>query len=164
MILARFRDLDALRDAVSRMRDTGCERLVSYTPFEPPEEGTAAEASMLPLLILLGGLAGGIGFFLLQAYSDVWAYPMNVGGRPNFSWPSYIPNAFEVGVLCAVTTGFVGFLIAAGLPRLYEPVDRFFMFGEASRDGYFLLVETAEPARHRALIETLHPLRVEEMA
>jgi len=145
MIMARFRDLDALRDAEARMRDTGCERLVSYTPFEPPEDGTAAEASMLPLFILLGGLAGGIGFFLLQTYSDVWAYPMNIGGRPNFSWPPYILNA-------------------SGLPRLYDPVDRFFMFGEASRDAYLLLVETAEPTRHRALIEALHPLRIEEIA
>jgi len=164
VIMARFRDLDALRDAEACMRDAGCERLVSYTPFEPPADGTAAEASMLPLFILLGGLAGGVGFFLLQTYSDVWAYPMNIGGRPNFSWPPYILNAFEVGVLCAVTAGFVGFLIASGLPRLYDPVDRFFMFGEASRDAYLLLVETAEPTRHRALIEALHPLRIEEIA
>jgi hypothetical protein len=162
--MARFRDLDALRDAEARLRDTGCERLVSYTPFEPSTEGTAAEASMLPLFILLGGLAGGIGFFLLQSYSDVWAYPMNIGGRPNFSWPPYIANAFEVGVLCAVTTGFVGFLIASGLPRLYEPADRFFMSSDASRDGYLLLVETSDPTRHRALIEALGPLRIEEMA
>ena len=164
MILARFSDLEALRGAEGRMRDAGVDRLVSYTPFEPPEEGTAAEASILPLFILLGGLLGGIGFFLLQTYADVWAYPMNIGGRPDFSWAPYVPNAFEVGILCAVATGFFGFLIAAGLPRLYAPVDRFYMFGEASRDGYFLLVETAEPARHRALIEALHPLRVEEMA
>ncbi|HYZ64743.1 MAG TPA: DUF3341 domain-containing protein [Acetobacteraceae bacterium] len=163
MILARFRDLDELKHAARRMRQSGC-KVETYTPHEPDEAGPDAKASRVPLVILLAGVAGGAGFFLLQAYADIWAYKMNIGGRPDFSWPAYIPNAFEVGVLCAMLAGFVVFLLASGLPRLYHPVDRFYMFHEASRDGYFLLVETTDPARHRPLLESLEPLRVQEMA
>ncbi len=163
MIVARFRDLDTLQSAARRMHDAGCD-VETYTPHEPSEAGPDAEQSWIPLAILLAGLAGGVGFFLLQAYAEGWAYPMNIGGKPDFSWPAYIPNAFEVGILCAVGTGVVCFFIAAGLPRLYHPVDRVFMFHEASRDGYFLLVETRDPARDRALVESLLPLRVQEMA
>ena len=164
MILARFRDLESVKHAAERMRAAGCERVLVYTPIQYSDEGPDAEASLIPLFMLLAGFIGGGGFFLLQAYSDLWAYPMNIGGRPDFSWPPYIPNAFEVGVLCAMATGLVGCLIAAGLPRLYAPVDRFRMFQEASRDGYFVLLDTAEPAKFRADVESLHPLAVEEMA
>lgn len=162
MILARFRDLESLHDAAGRMRAAGCDHVETYTPHEPSEEGPDAEASRVPLVILLAGFGGGIGFFLLQTYGEVVAYPMNIGGRPDFSWPAYIPNAFEIGVLCAIVAGFVAFVIASGLPRLYHPVDRFMMFHEATRDGYFLVAESEDAARDRALLESLHPLRVEE--
>jgi len=164
VILARFRDLHSLREAARRMREAGSAKVETYTPYDPPEEGPDAQGSRVPLVILLAGLAGGIGFFLLQAYADVIAYPMNIGGRPDFSWPAYIPNAFEMGILCALAAGFGAFVIASGLPRLYAPVDRFPMFQEATRDGYFLLVESDDPGRDREALEALQPLRLEEMA
>jgi hypothetical protein len=162
VILARFRDLEAVNDAARRAREAGCTQVETYTPYRPSDAGADTEASMVPLVVLIAGLLGAGGFFLLQAYADVYAYPMNIGGRPNFSWPAYVPNAFEIGVLIAIASGFVGFIVAAGLPRLYHPVDRFYMFHEASRDGYFLLVDSRDAARDRAIVAGLGPLRLEE--
>ena len=159
MILARFCDLAALRDAARRLREEG-RHVETYAPFESED----AAGSLVPLFVLIAGLGGAVGFFALQAYSDTAYWPMNIGGRPDFSWPVYIGNAFEVGILCAMATGFVAFILAARLPRLYAPVDRFTMFHEASRDGFFLLLDSHDPAGDRDLLDSLRPMRVEEMA
>lgn len=163
MILARFHDMDSLKHAASRMRDGSRGEVEMYTPYQPIDSGPDTESSRVPLVVLLVGLFGAAAFFSLQTWSDVWAYPMNLGGKPNFSWPVYVGNAFEFGILMAMVAGLVSFLIASRLPRLYHPVDRFFMFHEASRDGYFLLVNTPDPEDDRALLESLHPIRIEEM-
>lgn len=164
MILARFRDLDSLKHAEKRMRDESHGYVEIYAPHQIVDEGPDTTSSIVPLFVLIAGLLGFVGFFLLQAWTDTMAWPMNIGGRPHFSWPVYIGNAFEVGILCAMVTGLVAFLIASGLPRLYASEDRFYMFHEASRDGYFLLLDSPDPARDRDLLERLHPMRLEEMA
>lgn len=164
MMLARFRDLDSLQHAASRVRDETNGHVEIYAPHQISDDGPDTASSIVPLFVLIAGLLGFVGFFLLQAWTDTVAWPMNIGGRPHFSWPVYVGNAFEVGILCAMATGLVAFLIACGLPRLYAPVDRFYMFHEASRDGYFLLLDSRDPARDRDLLERLHPMRLDEMA
>lgn len=164
MILARFRDLPSLEYAHKRMQDESRGHVEIYAPHQVDDEGPDTAQSLVPLFVLIAGLAGAAGFYWLQTYSDVSYWPMNIGGRPDFSWPVYVGNAFEVGILCAMVTGFVAFLIAGRMPHLYHPVDRFYMFHEASRDGYFLLIDTPDPAHDRAFLDSLHPIRVEEMA
>lgn len=161
MILARFRDLEALKRAERRLREAGREHLEMYAPFEFESE---RRGSLVPLFVLIAGLGGALGFFLLETYSNTVAWRMNIGGRPDYSWPVYIGNAFEVGILCAMATGALALFIASGLPRLFAPVDRFTMFPEASRTGFFLLLDTPDPASDRVLLDELQPLRVEEMA
>lgn len=164
MILARFRDLESLKAAARQMRAHGAELVETYTPHEPSDAGPDAESSWVPWVILIAGVAGMFGFFLLQTYAFLWDYPMNLGGKPDFSWPAYIPNAFEVGILCAMVAGLAAFLAASGLPRLYAPVDRFHDIREATRDGYFLLVQTSDADRFRALLDSMQPLRLQDIA
>jgi hypothetical protein len=129
-----------------------------------PPEGPAH--SLLPLAMLLGGVAGAVGAFLLQAYSTTISYPLDVGGRPSFGWPAFVPLAYEFGVLCAVAAGFVAFLIANRMPALYDPIDESEAFRRATRDSYFLAVRSADGAaigRARAILAELRPRLVEEL-
>jgi hypothetical protein len=163
MIVAGFATQQALERAVAAMRP---ERLCieTYTPGEMEKAGADSTVSPLPLVMAAAGVAAGVGMFLLQSYADVFAYPVNVGGRPDFSWPAFIVNAFEVGVLCAMLTGLFGYFVLNRMPALYDPVDECDGMREASRDGWFLAVRGGEPARVRALLDRFDPTTLQELA
>lgn len=162
ILLARFDGKEALLRAARALREAGVGGVETYSPVQLHEEGADTEASRLPLLVLAAGIAGCAGMFGLQWYAFSAGYPLNVGGRPDFAWEAYVPNAFEVGVLCAVVTAFAGFLVANRLPRPYSPVDESYAFREASRDGYFLAIRRAGD-RERAVLMAQRPWRVEEL-
>lgn len=161
-VLAGFESEQALLRALNRLAAERLEDLDTYTPM-PLDE--AAAGSPLPLVMFAAGMLGFIGAFLLMAYADVYAYPQNIGGRPNFAWPAFIPIAFEIGVLCAMGAGFFGYFVACQLPRLYEPIDECDGFRRASRDGWCVAIRSSDPqviARLRSLLDELHPASVEE--
>ncbi len=162
MIVAGFPTELALRQALLALQKEHV-RIETYTPGKLDETEPDSTVSPLSLVMLGAGLIGGFGFFGLQAYADVYAYPINIGGRPDFSWPVFIVNAFEFGVLCALVAGLAGYFMANRMPKLYEPVDECDGLREASRDGWFLSVEGGEPARVRALLDSAGPVVVQEV-
>jgi len=148
-LIAAYDDAAALRAAVQRLGAAG----IAFDTFTPRELRFADDPpSRLPLLIALAGFGGAALGFLMQAYAADISYPINVGGRPLFSWPSFIPIAFEIGALCAVIAGFVGYLIAARLPTLYAPIDEAARFAEASASAYVVAVRTDDGAAVRRVL------------
>jgi hypothetical protein len=168
-LLAEFHDPNELVAAAVRAREEGYRRLDAYTPF--PVEGLAEVLGFherkLPLLVLAGGIAGCGGGYLLQYWVSVLAYPMNVGGRPLHSWPSFIPVTFETTVLVAALSAVLGMLALNGLPMPYHPVFNVPRFALASRDRFFLSVEATDPkfdaVATRKFLESLGPREVSEV-
>jgi hypothetical protein len=163
-ILAGFDTPHDLQRALACLREARIEALKTYTPV--PLEGEAF-GSPLPLAMFAAGVAAFVGFFLLMTYADVFAYPLDIGGRPTFAWPAFVPIAFELGVLCAMVVGFFGYFVVCRMPRLYDPVDECDSFRRASRDGWFVAIRTADPeraAQARALLDALHAASIEEFA
>lgn len=163
-VLAGFETENALRHALDRLAAEDVEAVETYTP-KPLDEHPAG--SPLPLVMFVAGMLGFIGFFLLMTYADVWAYPLNIGGRPKFAWPSFVPIAFELGVLCAMAAGFFGYFVLCRLPRPYDPIDECASFRRASRDGWFVAVRSPDPGhigRARDLLAGLKPTSVEEFS
>jgi Protein of unknown function (DUF3341) len=168
-LLAEFEDPAALVEATARAHAAGYRRLDAYSPF-PIEE--LAEAlhfhdRRVALIVLLGGIFGGIGGYLLQYWISAVDYPLNVGGRPLHSWPAFIPVTFETTVLCAAIAAVLGMLGLNGLPMPYHPVFNVPRFALASRDQFFLCIEAVDPHFDRAItrrfLERLDPLSVSEV-
>ena len=91
-VLVGFATERALQQALDRLAEDVSD-FETYTPVALDEQTTG---SPLPLAMFVGGMLGFVGFFLLMAYADLWAYPLDIGGRPDFAWPSFVPIAFEL--------------------------------------------------------------------
>ena len=169
-LMAEFADVTTLVKAARRAREAGFTRLDAFTPFPVHELFDALDAHdrRLPLIVLIGGIIGAIAGFGLCYWVSVIAYPLNIGGRPLNSWPSFIPVTFEVTILLASFTAVLGMIALNGLPMPYHPVFNVKRFAEsASQDGFFLAIETADPKfdldKTRAFLKELGATEVNEI-
>lgn len=168
-LMAEFDNPSDLVAATRRAYEEGYRTMDAYTPFPVEElsEALGFRHTRLPLLVLAGGILGLVIGYGVQYWVSVIAYPLNVGGRPLHSWPSFIPVTFEVTVLFAAAFAVLGMLALNGLPMPYHPVFNVPRFALASRDRFFLCIETADPrfdlAATRAFLESLHPREVTEV-
>ncbi len=165
-LMAEFDSPEHLLDAARRAFAAGFRRLDAYSPF--PVEGLAEaigfHRTRVPLIVLIGGILGCVGGFFLQYWAAVIDYPINIGGRPLNSWPSFIPVTFELTILIAALSAFFGVLALNRLPMPYHPVFNVERFELASRNRFFLCIEAADPKfdleATRGFLEESGPLGV----
>jgi Alternative complex III, ActD subunit len=146
-LMAEFPSADALIAAAHQVHEAGFQKVDAYTPYpiEAVSEALDLPRSKVPLIVLIGGLLGGLGGYMLQYWSQVIRYPMNIGGRPVHSWPAFIVPTFECTILGASLAAVVGMILLNGLPLPYHPVFNVPRFALASRDRYFLVIEAVDP-------------------
>ncbi len=152
-LLAEFHSPQEVVEAAGRVHAAGFRRVDGYSPYPIEELAEALELhkSHLPKLVLAGGMAGLLGGMGLEYWASVIEYPMNIGGRPFFSWPAFIVPAYETTILFAAATAVLGMLFLNGLPEPYHPVFNVPGFALASRDKFFICIEAADPKFDRAL-------------
>lgn len=169
-LMAEFDTPTALVAAAERARLAGYRRMDAFSPIpiEELNEALGLRRTRLPLLVLLGGIAGCIGGFALEYWVSAIAYPLNIGGRPFNSWPQFVPVMFETTVLGAALTCFFGMWALNRLPQPYHPVFNVPAFARASTDRFFLVIEAADPRFDRQgterFLADLEPVGVSEVA
>ncbi|MBM3225582.1 MAG: DUF3341 domain-containing protein [Candidatus Tectomicrobia bacterium] len=146
-LMAEFLQPHEVVVAAQRAYAEGYRRMDAYSPF--PVEGLAEaigfQKTRLPLVVLIGGIIGCLGGFYMQYYASVIDYPLNIGGRPLNSWPSFVPVTFEMTILLAALSAVFGMLALNGLPMPYHPVFNVQRFEQATRDRFFLCIEAIDP-------------------
>ena len=169
-LLAEFNTPSELVHATEEARRVGYRRMECYTPY-PVEEAAVAldfHKNRVPLVCLLGGLLGVTTASLMETWISVWAYPLNIAGRPLFSWPAFIIPAYEWTILFAGLSAAFGMLALNGLPQLYHPLFNAPNFRNgATTDKFFLCLEAHDPkfslTETRAFLEQFPAVSVVEV-
>ena len=145
-LMAEFATPEQLVHAAERAYEVGYRRMDAYSPI--PVHGLAEAVGFnrtrVPLVVLIGGLAGATFGYSLQYFMAALSYVHNIGGRPIHSWPAFVPITFETTVLFASLFGVIGMVAMNGLPRPYHPVFNAPRFDLASQDRYFLCIEARD--------------------
>lgn len=168
-LMAEFDTAAQLLRATRRAYAAGYRAMDAYAPF--PVEGLSDALGFhpksVPLIALFGGMLGAVTGYGLQYFVHAISLPINVGGRPLNSWPSFIPVTFEMGVLFAALGLFFGLLLLNGHPEPYHPVFNTEAFARASRDRFFLCIEARdpqfEPESSRRFLEKLDAREVSDV-
>ncbi len=156
-MLAEFEGPTSLVAAAKRLHEEGYRRIEGYTPYPVPglAEAIHFRPTPIPVIFLAGALLAGSAGYFMQWYAAVVAYPLNIGGRPLHSWPSFIPITFESAILGGVLCGAFGMIALNRLPRYHHPIAEVERFRAATSDGFFLCVKASDPKFDRDLTPDL---------
>ena len=168
-VIGEFEKPEQLVHAAAKIHEAGYRWYEAYSPF--PVEGLPEAMKMrrypVPLITLIGGLAGGLGGFGFQYWANVMSYPLNIGGRPLNSWPAFIPVTFELTILFASLSAVLGMLALNRLPQPHHPIFNAHRFTHASTDRFFVCIQARDKKFHLAevarLLQSLHAHHVSEV-
>jgi hypothetical protein len=165
-------EFDNVNDAVIAARRTyaaGYRKLDAYSPFPVEElsEAIGFHKNGVALVCLVGGLLGCTAAYVLQWWINTISYPINIGGRPLHSWPSFVIVTFEMTILFSGLSAVFGMLALNGLPMPYHPVFNVPRFELASRDRFFLVIFSSDrnydPIGTREFLEGLNAVSIAEV-
>lgn len=143
-IAAFFGEETALPGAVRELQIHGTKIVEVYSPHPIAGLGRmlGIEERLLPWVVLVFAFGGAAFAFAIQSYSQVIDYPINIAGRPLFSWQSFIPVTFEIGILSGSAAAVAYMLLRNGLPRPHQREFDIPGFDRVSQDQYALIAET----------------------
>ena len=168
-LMAEFDEVNAAIVAAQNAYGAGYRKMDAYAPFPVEElsEAVGFQKNGVALVCLVGGLLGCTGAFILQWWINTISYPVNIGGRPLNSWPSFIIMTFEMTILFSGLSAVFGMLALNGLPMPYHPVFNVPQFDRASKDRFFLVIFSSDKnfdaLRTRQFLESLNPISVAEV-
>jgi hypothetical protein len=160
-ITALFDDPDALLRASHAVAAAGYTRYDAHAPYPVHGLDRAMKLKSSPLgyFALLFGLIGAataVGFMSWVSLTD---YPMVIGGKPFWSWPAFVPVAFEITVLLASILTVVSMIVLFfKFPNNNHPLHDTSFMKRVSSDGFGICIEREdekfdEQAVRRLLVE-----------
>ena len=164
-VIAAFATEAELLRALDRLRSADLTEIETFSPLPVTEEMDSPPRSWLPAFSLAGGIAGAAFMLGLETISTVssWGYPVDIGGRPAFSWPAYIPIAVSFGIAVAALASLASYAVATKIWRLWDAVDEFDAMTAASRNRWLIKVEFEEERLLDRARMVLLPLRPHAM-
>jgi hypothetical protein len=145
-LLGEFVDVNGVMDAARKTRAAGYKVWDVHSPF--PIHGIDAaigiRPTILPWLVLGGGLTGLCAGLGLQWFTNTYDYPFLVSAKPLFSLPADIPVIFECTVLFSALTAVFGMLALNRLPLLYNPLFKSTRFKRVTNDRFFIWIDATD--------------------
>jgi hypothetical protein len=146
-LLAEYPNVDQILKAARAVRRAGFLRWDVHSPF--PIHGIdyamGIKPTILPWIVLVGGITGLVTAIWLQWYCNAYDYPFLISGKPYWSFPANVPIMFELTVLFSALTAVFAMLGLNGLPRLYNPLFKSERFRRVTTDRFFIVIEATDP-------------------
>jgi hypothetical protein len=152
-LLAVFAHADDFLLALRRLRAEDFRIETFFSPVRLPEaqEIVYRKPSIVRLITLLGGIAGGLAIISLAVYAHV-SFNLIVGGKPILPWIPWVVICFEGVILGAVLSTVAAWILKARLPRL-KPVVGYNPRFSQDRFGVLVVCTDTERASAKALLE-----------
>ncbi len=146
-LLAEFSGPQELLDAAAKVRAAGYTDWDSHSPFpvHGMEKTMGIKPTILPWLVLGGGVSGIVGALALAAFCNGFDYPLVFSGKPYWGMPPHVFIAFPAMILLGSVTSVFGFMALAGLPRFYHPLFTSKRFQKVTDDGFFISISAQDP-------------------
>ncbi|HYO59299.1 DUF3341 domain-containing protein [Archangium sp.] len=145
-VVGEFGSGDEVKKALRRLRELGYakETLDAFSPYpvEGLEEVLELKPSPLRGFAFVAGLMGAAFGYGVQWWTNAVDWPLNVGNRPPHAGPAFVPITFEMMVLFAALTLFLGLMWLYRFPRPHHPLFELESFRTASTGGFWVSVTT----------------------
>jgi hypothetical protein len=153
MVSGYFLDEEDLVKAVKFLTKKNVKIHDVFTPF--PVHGLdgllGLKKSNIPLVGFIFGTIGAVAAFVFQTWVFTESYPLNIGGKPHFSVPSFIPVIFETTILFAAVAMVFAFLLRSKL----GPGAENRVYSNRITDDHFVILLKAEGSTQPEQLEVL---------
>lgn len=106
--------------AATKVREAGYKKFDAITPFpvHGMEEAIGIKRSWIPWVTFVAGLTGLGSGIALTFWTSAVDWAINVGGKPFFSGPAFVPIMFELTILFAALSSVGALFFACGMPKI----------------------------------------------
>ncbi len=161
-VVGCFEEEEAIFEAVRRVRKSGYKIHDVYTPF--PIHGLDKEMGLRETSIHTAGFIYGITGTATALGGMAWVFtadwPLNLGGKPHFALPAWIPIMFELTVLFA-SVGMV--LTFCYLCQMAPFVRKHHFHPRATDDKFVMVVDCSARNNESEVSEFLNSLGATEV-
>lgn len=100
-LIGVFDDEHKVLEATRKIHENGVGIIDVYSPYpiHGIDDAMGIRRSRLPVVTFVMGFVGFLIAISLQTWVFTSAWPINIGGKPFFSLPAFIPISFELTVL-----------------------------------------------------------------
>jgi len=146
-VIAEYQTPHSLIEAARAVQGAGYTKYECYSPHPVHgiDQAMKTPYSPIPWLVLGGGLTGTFLAILMQSWMNGWDYKYIISGKPFISLPAQMPVAFELTILLAGITAFVGMLGLNHLFKFYSPLNSSKVMQRVTNDKYAVVIEADDP-------------------
>jgi len=146
-------DEHAVVKAAAKTRESGFEKFDAITPYpvHGMEEACGITRSWIPYVTFVAGLSGLLFALWLTWWTSAVDWPVNVGGKPFFSLPAFIPIMFELTVLFGALCSVAALFYVTKMPRIDPPT----IDPDLSSHKYAIFIPMNDKGYDEAKIERL---------
>src|SRR5690606_21290067 len=152
-----FKNPKALIEASKKVVAAGYDKFDTYAPFpiHGIDKALNLPKSKLGWIVITTGTLGFLVAVSMMYFMSVMDYLLNIGGKPFFNAPAWVPVTFELTVLLSAFGAVFGMFALNGLPKLYNPLFNVERFKKATDDGFFVCIEAKDSKFHADLVKEL---------